>query len=242
MEDAVIHPGLRHRHRAAAIVPPVTHGHQSEFPLHRPAVQPDRPPVAQIAEEEIDRHRRKIAPPASEGGGVGDPVDAVRHLGVNPVAGDGEAVPAVALDQVQGELRSVPEVLRIGELLRVRAEILQKVIPRAGWNRGHRRVVKARNSARHLMDGAVAAAGVDPHRAAALGQAPGHLPGPAGAVGQQALALQAVPPAQRVRHGVHPGGLVPLARVGVDDPYMAHGAPSLMFVRAVSARTKTRRT
>ena len=68
------------------------------------------------------------------------------------------------------------------------------------------------------------------------------LPGPAGAVGQQALALQAVPPAQRVRHGVHPGGLIPLACVGVDDPYMAHGAPSLMFVPAVSARTKTRRT
>ena len=76
MQHAVVHPGLRHRHGAAAVVPAVAHGHQSEVILQDLAVQ--RPPATVLAdglEEEIHRHGQQVTPPAAE---------EARHI---PVAG-----------------------------------------------------------------------------------------------------------------------------------------------------------
>ena len=124
------------------------------------------------------------------------------------------------------ELVAVPQVLRVPELLHVRAEVFQKVVARAGGDAGHGGVGKARNAVCHLADGAVAAAGVKADGFTRLRQLPGHVRGTAGAVRQHAGAVQTVLVPQPVRHLIDAGPLVLFSRAGVDDENVLHGADS----------------
>ena len=161
-------------------------------------------------------------------------MNSFRHLGVNAVAGDGEAVPPVAVDEVQREYRAVPQVFRVPELLQVRPEVFQEVVAGPGGNTGHGGVGKARQAVGHLGDGAVPAAGVDSQCRAALRQAAGHLRGAAGPVRQHAGAVQPVKGAQAVRHLVDTGGLVPFPRAGVDNEDVTHGqAPFCLIILCI---------
>ena len=69
---------------------------------------------------------------------------------------------AVDVDGVHGELRPVPQVLRVPELLQIVAEVLEEVVAGAHGDGGHGGVVVADDAVGHLVDGAVAAAGVEP--------------------------------------------------------------------------------
>ena len=129
----------------------------------------------------------------------------------------------------RGEFRPVPQVLRVGEFRRVRPEVLQKVVARAGGDHRHGGVGKSGEAVCRLMDSAVSAADIEAHRLPCLCQGAGEGLRSAGAVRQQALAVQAVGGGQAVRQGADAGGPVPLPGLGVDEEDVAHGGPP--FVR-----------
>ena len=79
------------------------------------------------------------------------------------------------------------------------------------------------------MDGAVSAADIEAHRLPGLCQGAGEGLRSAGAVRQQALAVQAMGGGKTVRQGADAGGPVPLPGPGVDEEDVAHGGPP--FVR-----------
>ena len=154
-------------------------------------------------------------------------MDGVSNAGVNAAAGDGEAQAAVAVDEIQGEFRPVPQMFRVGEFCSVRAEVLQKVVACAGGDYRHGGVGKPGDAVGRLVDGAVPAAGVDAHRLPGLCQGAGEDLRSAGAVRQQAPAVQIVGRGQTVRQGADAGSLVLLPGMGVDQKDMAHDRPPL---------------
>ena len=243
LEDAVVHPGLRDGGGAAAVAAAVAHGGKGVLALQLLVVHGDLPVLADAPEEEVHHHAGKIAAPAGEKGGVPQLMDALGHPGVDAAAGDGEAVPAVALDEVQGELGPVPEVLRVREAGGVGAEVLQEVVAGADGDAGHGGVGEARETVGHLVHGAVAAAGVDPDLLPGLRQPSRHVDGPAGALRQKAVHAEAVLLPQGLRHGVDPAGLVLLPRLGVHDENVPHtvGASLGGDGRRVIFRTGIRR-
>ena len=178
--------------------------------------------LADAPEEEIHRHGGQIAAPAAEKGGIPQLMDAFRHPGVNAAARDGETQAAIAVNEIQLPDIPVPEVFRVGKLGGVGAEIFQKVVAGAGGNAGHGGVGVPGDAVGRLADGAVPAAGVDTDRFAGLRQTAGHFLRPAGALGQQALAVQAVLLPQAVRHLIDAAGLVLFPGVGIDDENMTH--------------------
>lgn len=170
MEHAVIHPGLRHRTGPAAVVAAVAHGHQREVPFFLRTVQTDVPVLPDAPEQEIRCHGGKVAAPAPEQRQMGEAADAVGYPGVNAVAGDGEAQPAAAVDEIQGEGGAVPEIFRVLEPDGVGAEIAQQVVAGAGGDAGHGRVGKPGDAAGCLMGRAVSAADIQPQRLSGLRQ------------------------------------------------------------------------
>ena len=83
-------------------------------------------------------------------------------------------------------------------------------------------VVVADDAVGHLVDGAVAAAGIESQLLAALAQAAGDLRGVALLLGQQALHLQPVILPQLLRHVIDLLAAVGLARRGIDDENVLH--------------------
>ena len=154
-------------------------------------------------------------------------MDGVGNAGVNAAAGDGEAQAAVAVNEIQGEFRPVPQMFRVGEFCSVWAEVLQKVVACAGGDYRHGGVGKPGDAVGRLVDGAVPAAGVDAHRLPGLCQGAGEDLRSAGAVRQQAPAVQIVGRGQTVRQGADAGSLVLLPGMGVDQKDMAHDRPPL---------------
>ena len=144
------------------------------------------------------------------------------HPGVNAGAGDGQGDAPVDVDGVHGELGAVPQVLRIGEQRRRTAEVLQEVVAGAHGDHGHGGVVVADDAVGHLVDGAVAAAGVEPQLLAAVAQPAGQLGGMALLLGEDTLHIQPVLLPQGVRHVVDPVPAVVLTGVGIDDKNVFH--------------------
>ena len=132
------------------------------------------------------------------------------------------------VDEVQGEVRPVPQVLRVGELGGVRAEVFEEVVARAGGDHRHGGIGIPGDAVRRLVKGAVPAADIEAQRLPGLRQGAGQgLRGP-GAVRQQAGDLQPVGGGQALCHGLEPGGPVPLPGAGVDQKDVLHkpGPPS----------------
>ena len=144
------------------------------------------------------------------------------HPCVDAGAGDGQGNAAVDVDGVYGELGAVPQVLRVPELLQIVAEVLEKVVAGANGDDGHGGVVVADDAVGHLVDGAVAAAGVEPQLLAAVTHPPGDLRGVALLLRQDALDVQIVLCPQRIRHIVYLLAAVRLARSGIDDENVLH--------------------
>ena len=154
-------------------------------------------------------------------------VDAVCHLGIYSVAGDGNALTTVAVDEVDGKYISIPQIFYIGEFFQIRAEVFQKVISRAGRNAGHGRIGKSRNAVGYLMDRSVSAAGVNPHLFPALRKRAGDFHSAAGALCQHAGAIQPMVVPQIIGHLINAGGLIPFSRIRIYNKYMFHeGIPS----------------
>ena len=61
VQHAVVHPRLRHRRGAAAVVASVAHGDEGEVVLDPLLVQPDRPMPSDAAEDAVRRHADQIA-------------------------------------------------------------------------------------------------------------------------------------------------------------------------------------
>ena len=158
-------------------------------------------------------------------------MNAFRHTGVNAAARDGKTLAAIAVDEIQLPFLAVPQVFHVCESGGVRAEIFQKIVAGAGGDAGHGGVGKPGDAVGHLADSAIPAAGIEPERFAGLRQPPGHLLGAAGALGQQALALQTVLRPQEVRHLIDPACLIFFPRVGVDDKDVPHESSSFLRSR-----------
>ena len=101
-------------------------------------------------------------------------------------------------------------------------EVLQEVVAGAHGDAGHGGVGEADDPVGHLVDGAVAAAGVEPQVLPGLGHGAGGLGGVARPLGEDALHLQAVAGLKALGHlhQLHRG--VPLPGGGIDDEYMLH--------------------
>ena len=158
-------------------------------------------------------------------------VDVRRHPGVDAVAGQGQGTAlAIAVDEIQWGHRTVPEQFRVFEFLCVRTEVFQEVVARPGGDGGHGGVVEASDAVGHLIDGAVAAAGVQAQFLAGLCQGAGQGGGVAGAVGEEGQGLDVVPLAQLLRHGLDALDTAALAGFGVDDEDMSHTRFSFLLV------------
>ena len=152
----------------------------------------------------------------------------VGHLGVEAGAGHGQGQTAVAVDGVQGEAGAVPQVLRLLEEGSRVPEVAQEVVARAHGDAGHGGAAPSGDAVGHLVDRAVAAAGVDPQRLSPLRQRPRGLHGVTGALGEDALHIQAVADGQGLGHVHHTGGAVLFPGGGIDDKYVLHfSRPSL---------------
>ena len=233
MQYAVIHPGLRHRQETSAVVAAVAGGHQHVLLLRLLlAVQVQPPPLAQGAEEEIDGQRGDIAAPSRQQAAVAEGVDVPGHPGVEAGAGDGQGQPAVAVDGVQGEGGAVPQLLNVQKPRRqLRPEVFEEVVAGACGHAGHGRVGEAGNGVGHLVHRAVAAAGVETHRPAGRGNGAAGLQGVAGALGEDAGAVQAVPLAEALSRRQQVGGAFFPAGIGVDNQNVPHrntSSPSLV--------------
>ena len=138
-------------------------------------------------------------------------------------------VRAVALDGVQGELGAVEKILRVGEQGGGVPEVLQEVVAGAHGDAGHGGVGEADDPVGHLVDGAVAAAGIEPQVLPGLGHGAGGLGGVARPLGEEALHLQAVAGLEALGHlhQLHRG--VPLPGGGIDDEYMLHCSRSHFY-------------
>ena len=146
------------------------------------------------------------------------PADACIDAG----AGDGQCHAAAHVNNVQRELGAVPQVFGVSEFRGVLAEVAQKIIAGAHGDARHGCVVKAQNAVGHLVDGAIAAAGVETQILAGLTQCPGDLCGVALLAGQDALHVQSVLFPQAVRHVVDALAAVGVAGMGVDDKDVFH--------------------
>jgi hypothetical protein len=152
----------------------------------------------------------------------------VRHLGVEAGAGHRQGQPSVAVDGVQGEGGAVPQVFRVREQRGLVPEILQEVVARAHGDAGHGGIFISSHAVGGLVGGPVAAAGVDPQRLSPLRQRPRGLHGVTGALGEDALHIQAVADGQGLGHVHHTGGAVLFPGGGIDDKYVLHfSRPSL---------------
>ena len=145
------------------------------------------------------------------------------HPCINAGAGDGQGDAPVDVDGVYGELGSVPQIFGIPEFLHIlRAKVFQEVVAGSHGDDGHGGIVVADDAVGHLVDGAVAAAGVESQFLTALAQAAGDLRGVALLLGQQALHLQSVLLPQLLRHIIDLLAAVGLARRGIDDENVLH--------------------
>ena len=178
---------------------------------------------ADALEEEIHQQRGDVGPLALEEGEDAVLVDVRRHPGIDAVAGQGQGTAlAVAVDEIQGGHRAVPELFRVFEFLRVRAEVFQEVVARPGGDGGHGGVGETGDAVGHLVDGAVTAAGVQAQLLAGLRQGTGQGGGVAGAVGQEGQGLDVVPLTQLLRQGLDALDAAALTGFGVDDEDMSH--------------------
>ena len=181
---------------------------------------------ADALEQEVHRQRIDIAALAVQQGAFAVFMYVLGHPRVDTGAGDGQCHPAVDINGVHGELRAVPQVLGIPELLGVVAEVLQKIVAGAHGDHGHSRVVIADDAVGHLVHRAVAAAGVEPQLLAAFTQLLCQLRGVPLLLCQDALHIQPVLLPQRIRHVVDLLPAVGLPRRGVDNKNMLHrGSP-----------------
>ena len=141
---------------------------------------------------------------------------------VDAGAGDGQGNTVVDLNGVYGELGAVPQVLGVAEFADVAAEILEKIVARADGDDAHGGVIKADDAVGHFVHGAVAAAGVKAQLLAALAELFGQLCCVALPLGENALHVQVVPGAQRIRHVINALAAVGLTGSGIDNENMFH--------------------
>ena len=129
-------------------------------------------------EEEIRRQSYDIAALAVQNGTLAELMDILGHPCVNAGAGDGHGDAVVDLNGVQRELRTVPQVFGVPELVHMITEVLKEIVACADGNNAHGGIVEANNAVGHLVQGAVPAAGVDSN----FLPGGGSLPGDVGAV------------------------------------------------------------
>ena len=222
VQHAVVHPGLGHRHEPTAVIPPVAHGHQGEVVLDGLAVQLHGPVGADALEQEVHQQRGDIAAFAVQNGAFAVFMYVPGHPGVDAGAGDGQGHPAIDVDGVHGELGAVPQVLGVPELVHIAAEVFQEVVAGAHGDHAHGGVVIADDAVCHLVDGAVAAAGVKPQGLPGLTELLGDLGGVALFFGEDALHVQTVSRPQVIGHFIDPLAAVIFPRGGVDDKDVLH--------------------
>ena len=185
---------------------------------------------ADALEQEVHQQRDNIAALAVQNGALAEIMYVPGHPGVDAGAGDGQGHPAIDVDGVHGELGAVPQVLGVPELVQVVAEVFQKVVAGAHRDHAHGGVVVADDAVCHLVDGAVAAAGVKPQGLPGLTEFLGDLGGVALFFGEDALHVQTVSRPQMLSHFIDPLAAVIFPRSGVDDKDVLHsGALPVSF-------------
>ena len=187
--------------------------------------------AANALEEEVDNERGNVAALAVQQRRGGIFMYVLRDTRVDAAARNGQALPAIAVDEVQLLRFAVPEVLRISELRGVVPEILQEIVARSDGDDGHRRIFKARDAVCDLVNCSVAAAGIEAHTSALGGDAARQRRAVARRLGEHALDVKTVVPPQRLRHLIDALAAVCLAGGGVDDEDMLHGSiPPKIFL------------
>ena len=223
VQHAVVHPRLRHRRGAAAVVASVAHGDEGEVVLDPLLVQPDRPMPSDAAEDAIRRHADQIAAAPAQVRIGAELMHALGNARVDARAGDRQAVTPAAVDEVERLRLAVPEIFRIEKLFVVRAEVFEKIVARADGDAGHRGVGIARDAVGDLIDRAVAAAGIEPHLFSALGKTARERGRVADRRGEHTLYVQTVFFPQRLRHRVDALAAVVLTGRRIDDKNVFQG-------------------
>ena len=131
VQHAVVHPRLRHRRGAAAVVASVAHGDEGEVVLDPLLVQPDRPMPSDAAEDAVRRHADQIAAAPAQVRIGAELMHALGNARVDARAGDRQAITPAAVDEVERLRFAVPEIFRIEKLFVVRAEVFEKIVARA---------------------------------------------------------------------------------------------------------------
>src|SRR5699024_8763482 len=96
--------------------------------------QGNGPGVPQAPQQEIHRQRGNIAALSPQQRGFAEAVDVVGHLGIKAGAGNGQGTAAVALDNIQRKLGTIPEVFRILKQGSLVPKVLEKVVAGAYGN------------------------------------------------------------------------------------------------------------
>ena len=173
-------------------------------------------------EEEIRRQSYDIAALAVQNGTLAELVHIACHPCVNAGAGDGHGDAVVDLNSVQRELRTVPQVFGVPELVHMITEVLKEIVACSDGNNAHGGIAEANNAVGHLVQGAVAAAGVKPQVFPGLAELAGQLRGVTLPLSQDALDVQTMIEPQRVGHVIYALAAVGFACRGIDDENMLH--------------------
>ena len=220
VQQAVLHVGLGRGHITAAVGFAVADGKHQEFAGDDLAVRLHPQAVAQRAADglhdgEVVGHRAAAEGQPAEFG------DAVGHLSVQPGGADGRGDALFGLYQVDVHGRAAHHPLKVEEWLSA-AEVANEVVAAAAGDAAHRRVGAPPNAPQHLVEGAVASAGVQPHLLPCLGLLGGQFHGMARVFGEQYLVVRAklLCRVDDLRHQRAAG--VRFAGNGVDDEHVPH--------------------
>ena len=163
--------GVSHRHEAAAVVPAVADAQQGGGPVFPPKLSHMyRDGPGDAPEKDIFQQGQNISSDAGDKPPVLVSVDIGGDTGVHPGAHHVDAQLAVAVDEIEWGLRAGGQGLQVIEQRAVvRPENLQKVVPCPLGDVGNGHMAVSSRPVNHLVQGAVAAAGVDPYRLAGPG-------------------------------------------------------------------------
>ena len=220
LQLAVVGACLRDRHVAAAVVAPVADADQRKAPVHGPAVELyDVVPVDPL--HKVYHRGQIVGALAADQRQVLVALDRGADPRVDADGTDGQAVILAHLDQIQQTFLRVQQTLHIGKGLGVR-EVFDEIVAGAAGIVRHGQVLRAGRAADHLVEGAVAAAGVDADLLAGGRRLAGDGAAVAGLFRDPDGVVQPVGLAERTDRGAELYGLIVLPRRWIDDEQVLH--------------------